>query len=208
MAKINAFRLQKGWIEVICGPMFSGKSEELLRRIGLLKYSEVGFMLFTPVTDTRSGPKRAKSRDGRIIESIVVPNSRAIIDEINKGPEDVQVIAIDEAQFFDDDLPEVCNYLANNGYIVAVAGLDKDSWGRPFDSMMKLLVYAEYVTKLNAICTNCGASASYTSHIRPRPKEARIMVGDKNEYTAHCRHCHIQAKMNYYNLPKVKKPKN
>ncbi len=107
--------------------MFSGKSEELLRRVGLLKYSEVGYMLFTPITDTRSGTKKAKSRDGRTIESITVVNSRSIIDEINKNTQEIQVIAIDEGQFFDEELPEVCNYLANNGYIVMVAGLDMDS---------------------------------------------------------------------------------
>lgn len=207
MAKINAFRSQRGWIEVICGPMFSGKSEELLRRIGLLKFAEVQFLLFTPTTDTRSGAKKAMSRDGRIIESIPVQNSREIIEQINASNVEAQVIAIDEAQFFDDELPEVCNYLANNEYIVMVAGLDKDSWGRPFNPMMKLLAYAEEVTKLKAVCTNCGASASFTGHIRPRPLDARIMVGDKNEYTAHCRHCHSQSKLNYFNFPKVKKPK-
>lgn len=207
MAKINAFRSQRGWIEVICGPMFSGKSEELLRRVGLLKFAEVKYLLFTPITDTRSGSKKAKSRDGRIIESIAVNKSRDIIGEINKCSDDVQVIAIDEAQFFDDELPEVCNYLANNEYVVIVAGLDMDSWGRPFTPMMKLLVYAEHVTKLKAICTNCGASASFTGHIKPRPLDAQIMVGDKEEYTAHCRHCHSQAKMNYNNFPKVKKAK-
>lgn len=207
MAKINAFRSQRGWIEVICGPMFSGKSEELLRRIGLLKFAEVKFILFTPTTDTRSGTKKARSRDGRIIESIAVQSSRQIIDEINKSTDDIQVIAIDEAQFFDEELPEVCNYLANNEYIVMVAGLDMDSWGRPFNTMMKLLVYAEEVTKLKAICTNCGASASFTGHIRPRPMDAQILVGDKNEYTAHCRHCHSQSKLNFYNFPKVKKAK-
>ncbi|XQP54935.1 MAG: thymidine kinase [Mycoplasmoidaceae bacterium] len=207
MAKINAFRSQRGWIEVICGPMFSGKSEELLRRIGLLKFAEVKYLLFSPVTDTRSGPKQAKSRDGRIIQSIAVNNSREIITKINEANDDVQVIAIDEAQFFDEELPEVCNYLANNDYIVMVAGLDKDSWGRPFGPMMKLLVYAEEVTKLKAICTNCGATASYTAHINPRPMDSQILVGDKNEYTAHCRHCHSQSKLNYNNFPKIKKAK-
>lgn len=207
MAKINAFRTQKGWIEVICGPMFSGKSEELLRRINLLQYSEVKYLLFTPVADTRTGARKAKSRDGRIIESIPVTNSREIIDHVNKASDDVQVIAIDEAQFFDEELPEVCNYLANNDYIVIAAGLDMDSWGRPFAPMMKLLVYAEKVTKLKAVCSNCGAAASFTGHIKPRPMDSQILVGDKNEYTAHCRHCHQQSKLNYFNFPKVKKAK-
>lgn len=206
MSKINAFRTQRGWIEVICGPMFSGKSEELLRRINLLKYSEVKYLLFTPTKDTRSG-ERATSRDGRTIESIAVHSSREIIDWVNKSSNDVQVIAIDEAQFFDEELPEVCNYLANNDYIVIVAGLDMDSFGRPFKPMMKLLIYAEQITKLKAVCTNCGASASYSAHTKPRPLDAQILVGDKNEYTAHCRHCHQQSRMNPNNFPKVRKAK-
>lgn len=207
MAKINAFRSQRGWIEVICGPMFSGKSEELLRRVGLLKFAEVKYLLFSPATDTRSGPKKARSRDGRVIEAITVNNARDIINKVNECPDYIQVIAIDEAQFFDDELPEVCNYLANNEYIVVVAGLDMDSWGRPFTSMMKLLVYAEKVTKLKAICTNCGATASYTGHINPRPMDEKIFVGDKSEYAALCRHCHNQSKLNYNDFPKVKKAK-
>lgn len=207
MSKINAFRTQKGWIEVICGPMFSGKSEELLRRIGLLKYSEVQYLLFTPTIDTRSGEKKAKSRDGRTIESISVHNAREIIDYVNNASDDLQVVAVDEAQFFDEELAEVCNYLANNDYIVIVAGLDMDSWGRPFKSMMKLLIYAEQVTKLKAVCTNCGASASYTAHNKPRPLDSPILVGDKNEYTAHCRHCHQQSRLNPNNFPKVRKAK-
>lgn len=207
MAKINAFRTQKGWIEVICGPMFSGKSEELLRRIGLLKYSEVKYLLFTPVADTRSGEKKAKSRDGRVIESIAVNKSVEIINHVNNSNGDVQVIAIDEAQFFDDELPEVCNYLANNDYIVIAAGLDMDSWGRPFKPMEKLLVYAEKVTKLKAVCTNCGAVASFTAHLHPRSLDEQILVGDKNAYTALCRHCHNQSKQNPNNYPIIKKAK-
>ncbi|MCQ2747818.1 MAG: thymidine kinase [Mycoplasmoidaceae bacterium] len=187
--------------------MFSGKSEELLRRIGLLKFSEVKYLLFTPAADTRSGQKIARSRDGRKIESITVKNSREIIEHVNNGSDDVQVIAIDEAQFFDNELPEVCNYLANNDYIVIAAGLDMDSFGRPFEPMMKLLVYAEQITKLKAVCTNCGASASYSAHTKPRPVDAQILVGDTNEYTALCRHCHQQAKLNPNNFPKVKKAK-
>jgi len=207
MAKINAFRTQKGWIEVICGPMFSGKSEELLRRINLLQFSEVKYLLFTPAIDTRTGAKKAKSRDGRTIDAITVHKSVDIIEHINNSSPDVQVIAIDEAQFFDDELPEVCHYLANNEYIVIVAGLDMDSFGRPFTPMMKLLIYAEQVTKLKAVCTNCGASASFTDHINPRPQDTQIMVGDKNEYTARCRHCHSYASLNPNNFPKVRKAK-
>ena len=208
MSKINAFRVQTGWIEVICGPMFSGKSEELLRRINLLQYSEVKFLLFTPDTDTRTGAKKARSRDGRVIDAVTVSRSREIINFINDNPDNLQVIAIDEAQFFDDELPEVCNYLANHGYIVIVAGLDMDSFERPFVSMMKLLVYAEYVTKLKAVCTNCGASASYTDSTKTRDRSVQVMVGDKKEYVARCRRCHSECNANPNNFPKLKKPNN
>lgn len=205
MAKINAFRTQKGWIEVICGPMFSGKSEELLRRLNLLQYSEVEYLLFTPDTDTRTGAKKAKSRDGREIASITVSHSREIIDHINDHEGNVQVIGIDEAQFYDDELPEVCDYLANNGYIVIAAGLDMDSWKRPFFPVMKLLAYAERVTKLKAVCTNCGAQASFSDSTKTRDKSSQILVGDKNEYVARCRRCHSEVDANPLNFPKIKK---
>ena len=205
MAKINAFRTQKGWIEVICGPMFSGKSEELLRRINLLQYSEVQYLLFTPDTDTRTGAKKAKSRDGRTIDAVTVGRSREIINVINDYPKNLQVVAIDEAQFFDDELPEVCTYLANHGYIVIAAGLDMDSFNRPFPSMMKLLIYAEQVTKLKAVCTNCGAQASFTDTTKTRDRSVQVMVGDKNEYVARCRRCHSECDANPNNFPKLKK---
>jgi len=205
MAKINAFRTQKGWIEVICGPMFSGKSEELLRRINLLQYSEVKYLLFTPNTDTRTGTKKAKSRDGRVIEAVTVGSSRDIINVINDYKDSIQVVGIDEAQFFDDELPDVCNYLANNGYIVIAAGLDMDSFMRPFAPVMRLLVYAEQVTKLKAVCTNCGASASFTDNAITRDKSEPILVGDKNEYMARCRRCHSECDANPLNFPKIKK---
>lgn len=205
MPKINAFNIQRGWIEVICGPMFSGKSEELLRRINLLKYSEVEYLVFTPSTDTRSGAKIAKSRDGRIISTITVYQSREIIDHINKSNKHIQLIAIDEAQFFDDELCDVCNHLANNGYIVMVAGLDMDSFGKPFDQIAKLLATAERVTKLKAICMECGANAAFSDHVGKRDAKNNIMVGDKKEYSAKCRKCHSHLRERTAYLPKVKK---
>ena len=205
MPKINAFKTQKGWIEVICGPMFSGKSEELLRRINLLKYSDVKYILFTPDKDTRTGSRKAKSRDGRVIEAITVASSRDIINVINDNTYPIQVVGIDEAQFFDEELPDVCQYLANNGYIVIAAGLDMDSFQRPFNNVMRLLVYAEQVTKLKAICTNCGAAAAFSDTVVTRDKSQQIMVGDKNEYMARCRNCHSERNANPLNLPKVKR---
>ena len=205
MSKINALKTLNGWIEVICGPMFSGKSEELLRRVNLLKYAEVKYLLFTPCIDTRSGKHKAKSRDGRVIDSISINKSRDIITEINKTNDVIQVIGIDECQFFDSELPDVCNYLANNGYIIIAAGLDMDGFGRPFKIMMKLLIYAEKVTKLKAVCTHCGASASLTDTTIAKDEFTQIKIGDKNEYSARCRRCHQNNCFNPYKFPKVKK---
>lgn len=205
MSKINAFNIQRGWIEVICGPMFSGKSEELLRRINLLKYSEVEYVVFTPTKDTRSGEKIAKSRDGRTIVTISINDSLEMIDYINKSIKSIQVIAIDEAQFFDNKLADVCNHLANNGYIVLVAGLDMDSFGAPFEQMARLLASAERVTKLKAICTQCGANATFTDHNDERDINDNIMVGDKNEYSARCRRCHSHIRDILPNMPEVRK---
>lgn len=205
MSKINAFNIQRGWIEVISGPMFSGKSEELLRRINLLKYSEVEYVVFTPTKDTRSGEKIAKSRDGRTIATISVTDSLEMIDYINKSIKSIQVIAIDEAQFFDNKLADVCNHLANNGYIVLVAGLDMDSFGAPFEQMSRLLASAERVTKLKAICTECGANATFSDHFDKRDVKNNIIVGDKNEYTARCRKCHRHLRDRTKHLPEVRK---
>ena len=212
MSKINAFTKQKGWIEVICGPMFAGKSEELLRRVNLLKYADVKYLLFKPLVDTRT-PKVVKSRDGRNQNAITVEKARDIIDHINSKVDNYQVIAIDEVQFFDDEIAEVCTYLANNKYIVIVAGLDSDFAGEPFKSTMKLLAYAEVVTKLSAICTNCGAPASMTEKISKNRVAAdymsdKIEVGDSELYAARCRHCHdVSNKPDYHNFKKIKKAK-
>ncbi|MBQ6970352.1 thymidine kinase [bacterium] len=200
MAKVNAFGRQKGWIEVICGPMFAGKSEELLRRINLLKYSEAKYLLFTPTKDTRSGGKRAKSRDGREFTSISVEKAIDIIGHVNKASEIVQVVAIDEAQFFDEELCNVCNYLANNNYIVLVAGLDMDFDGNPFKTMTNIITVAEKVTKLKAICMTCGAEASFSERLKSAQKKQggrdQIMIGDIESYEARCRHCHTLSKAN------------
>lgn len=211
MAKINAFGRQKGWIEVICGPMFAGKSEELLRRLNLLKFSEAKYLLFTPVKDTRSGNKKAKSRDGREFVSIAVEKSVDIIDYVNKATEIIQVVAIDEAQFFDLELCNVCNYLANNNYIVLVAGLDMDFDGNPFQTMANIITSAEKVTKLKAICMICGAEASFSERLKSAQKKEggqdQIMIGDIESYEARCRHCHTLSKRNPWNYPKLKKAK-
>lgn len=192
MAKLNSFNIQKGWIEVICGPMFAGKSEELLRKLNRLKYCDAHYLLFTPKIDTRS-TKYAKSRDGRKISSIIVSNSIEIIKHLKKEKRKINIVAIDEVQFFDKNLPAVCNYLANKKYIVIAAGLDMDFNGKPFPTMMELLVTAEKITKLKAICSICGAEASFTERTNVNSKK-KIIIGDKKIYSARCRHCHSLSK--------------
>ncbi len=193
MAKLNAFNRQKGWIEVICGPMFAGKSEELLRKMNRLKYAEVDYLIFKPVIDTRT-KNSVKSRDGRELKAINVKNSTDIIKHIKELKEKPQVIAIDEIQFFDDELPQVCNYLANHGFIIYAAGLDTDFRGVPFKNTASLLATAENVIKLTAICTECGAPATRTQKLingKPAPFDSpRIVVGNVETYTARCRHHH------------------
>lgn len=194
--KLNAFHKAKGWIEVICGPMFAGKSEELLRRLNRLKYADINYVVFKPITDTRSN-KLAKSRDGRKIKAIEIKNCSEIYDylkfqESKKIKYDV--IAIDEAQFLDSSLGEVCNELANKNYVLYVAGLDLDFRGIPFESMTKLLAYADTVTKLTAICTVCGGEANRTQRmINNQPAsihDPTVQIGDSESYEARCRHHH------------------
>ena len=192
MSKINSFNAKKGQIEVICGPMFSGKTEELLRRLNQLKYYDAHYLLFTPKIDTRS-PKYARSRNGRKLSSITISNSMEIIKYIKKIKKKVDVIAIDEAQFFDNNLSSICNRLANENYLVIVSGLDMDFNGKPFPAMKELLITAEKVFKLKAICSVCGAKASFTERTNINSKK-QIVIGDKKIYFARCRHCHSLSK--------------
>ncbi len=194
MPKLNTFNRQKGWIEVICGPMFAGKSEELLRKMNRLKYAEADYLIFKPIIDTRT-KNTIKSRDGRELKAINVKSSWDIIDYVNKKAKiKPQVIAIDEIQFFDDELPQVCNYLADNGFIIYAAGLDSDFRGVPFKNTASLLATAENVIKLTAICTVCGAPATRTQKLidgKPASFDSpRIVVGNVETYTARCRHHH------------------
>ena len=193
--KTNAFYGQKGILEVICGPMFAGKSEELLRRINRFKYADVKYLIFKPKTDTRSEAK-AKSRDGRSIDAIEVDCAMDIYEYIlNLSRKDnVDAIAIDEAQFFDEGLGKVANNLANMGYYVYVAGLDLDFKAQPFPAMNTCLAYADHVTKLKGVCVICGAPATRSQRlINGRPADSSsptVMVGDSETYEARCRHCH------------------
>lgn len=194
MAKANVFRKPKGWIELICGPMFAGKSEELWRKLNRLQYAEIKYILFKPVIDTRNNEGLA-SRDGHKIKAINIKHSSEIIQHIKKMKTKPSVVAIDEAQFFDEQFADVCQYLADNKFNVYVAGLDTDFKGEPFKSILKVMAYAEKIIKLNAICTVCGAPATRTQRlINDKPanyNDPIIKVGDRESYEARCRMHHI-----------------
>ncbi|GHU32156.1 thymidine kinase [Bacilli bacterium] len=195
MAKKNAFNPPRGSIEVICGPMFAGKSEELLRRLNRLQYADVDYLLFKPYVDTRT-IGTAKSRDGRQQRAVTVHHSREIVTilEQNKN-KNVAVVAVDEAQFFDEQLGDVCESLANQGHLIYVAGLDLDFRGVPFRSMLNVLAYADKVTKLTAICTECGAPGTRTQRMidgKPASYHSPIVkIGNVENYSARCREHHV-----------------
>ena len=172
---------QSGWIEVICGSMFSGKTEELIRRIKRAQFADKKIGIFKPVIDKRYDDQMITSHDSNQIPSITVTTAA----NIPLLASDCQVIGIDEAQFFDDKIVEVCNNLANHGTRVIIAGLDMDYQGNPFGSMPALMATAEYVTKVHAICAQTGNLASY-SH-RKSDIEDLILLGEKNEYEPLCR---------------------
>lgn len=173
-----------GSIEVICGSMFSGKTEELLRRLKRAQIARLNIEIFKPRTDTRYDETAVVSHDLNSIESIPVENSTAIL--LLKA--DTQVVGIDEAQFFDDNLPEVCNKLAQKGIRVIVAGLDMDFQGKPFGPVPALMAIAELVTKVNAVCVRCGSPAVYS--YRTVPNANRVLLGEKDSYEPRCRHCY------------------
>ena len=158
--------------------MFSGKTEELIRRLKRLKYANQSYKVFKPEIDTRNKKNIIKSHGKIEIKAKTVTSAKEIIDLSNN----VDVIGVDEAQFFSEDLVDVCNTLANGGTRVIVAGLDMDYKGRPFGPMPNLMAIAEYVTKLHAICTKTGKMANYTS--RKVDNKNLIMVGDKDKYEA------------------------
>ena len=194
MAKANVFRNPKGWIELICGPMFAGKSEELWRKLNRLQYADIKYVLFKPLTDTRDKSELV-SRDGHKINAISIKNSMEIVKYIKRLKYKPTVVAIDEAQFFDHQLPEVCQYLADHKFNVYVAGLDSDFRGEPFKAILKIMAYAERIIKLNAICTVCGAPATRTQRIINNKSASYddpiIKVGDSESYEARCRMHHI-----------------
>lgn len=173
-----------GWIEVICGSMFSGKTEELIRRLKRVEFAQQKLALFKPAIDDRFHGENVVSHVGNSFTGIPVKHSSEILKLWKKE----RIIGIDEAQFFDSDLPSVCNELANNGVRVIVAGLDMDFLGNPFGPIPALLAMAEYVTKVHAICVSCGNLAQY-SHRTTDAKE-QLLVGAVDSYEPLCRSCY------------------
>ena len=183
----TANNVKKGWIEVICGSMFSGKTEELIRRLKRAKIAKQKVEIFKPKTDTRYDEINIVSHDSNIIHSTPVPVSSNIL----LLTQYVDVIGIDEAQFFDDELPNVCTILANSGSRVIIAGLDIDYLGKPFGPMPKLLAIADYVTKVHAICMHCGDLAHHS--FRTVADNALIVLGEQESYIPLCRSCFNKA---------------
>jgi thymidine kinase len=180
-----------GWIEVVCGSMFSGKTEELIRRVRRARIAKQKVQVFKPALDSRYHAQKVSSHNGLHWEAVPVGNAREILDLLD---EQTTVIAVDEAQFFDWELSVVCNELAERGLRIIVAGLDMDFRGEPFGPMPLLMAEAEEVTKLQAICVVCGAPASRTQRLIDDQPAAYddpiILVGGSESYDARCRACH------------------
>lgn len=174
---------RRGWIEVICGSMFSGKTEELIRRLKRVEIAHLKAEIFKPVIDVRYDEVKIVSHDENKVHSTPVSNSQTIL----MLAQDVDVVGIDEAQFFDDQITMVCEKLALKGIRVIVAGLDMDYSGKPFGQMPNLLAIADYITKLHAICMKCGniANVSY----RKVSGGAQVLLGEKDIYEPRCRVC-------------------
>ena len=185
----NQYR--EGWIEVVCGCMFAGKTEELIRRINVLSFAKKKIIVFKPKIDNRYSENEIVSHAGMHIPCIVVGNALEILEHVQ---DDSEVVAIDEVQFFDKNIVDVCEYLADKGLRVMVAGLDKDFRGEPFGVLPELLTRAEFVTKLTAVCAKCGAKSTRTQRLvdgKPASFEDPIvLVGAVDHYEPRCRHCH------------------
>lgn len=178
---------RRGRIEVICGSMFSGKTEELIRRLKRAKFAHQRVEIFKPAIDTRYSEEEVVSHDSNSIASTPIDSSASIV----LFSSDIDVVGIDEAQFFDEGLVDVCNQLANNGIRVIIAGLDMDFRGIPFGPMPNLCAIADEVTKVHAICVKCG-NLAYVSH-RTTNNEKRVLLGEKDTYEPLCRECYRKA---------------
>ena len=173
----------KGWIEVICGSMFSGKTEELIRRMKRAQFANLKVEIFKPSIDVRYSEEEVVSHDANAIQSTPVESAQNILLMAS----DVDVVGIDEAQFFDAGIVDVCRELANSGIRVIVAGLDMDYMGKPFGPMPALMATAEYVTKVHALCVRCGDLAHHSHRLTAEDKQ--VLLGAHDTYQPICRHC-------------------
>ena len=200
----NQYR--EGWLEVICGCMFAGKTEELIRRINVLSYARKNILVFKPKIDDRYSTTEIASHAGSKVPCIVISEAKEILNHVNY---DTDVVAIDEVQFFDEDVVDICEYLADSGLRVMVAGLDKDFRGEPFGVLPDLLTRAEFVTKLTAVCAKCGAPATRTQRIingiPASFNDPIVLVGAKEAYEPRCRHCHeiVEKPIKFENQKKI-----
>ncbi|MCI4670895.1 MAG: thymidine kinase [Bacteroidia bacterium] len=183
--EFNSTPPQSGWIEVVCGSMFSGKTEELIRRMRRAQIANQSVEIFKPAVDTRYSEDQIVSHNQNSIPSTPVSSSQQILLLAST----VDVVGIDEAQFFDMGIVEVVEELANNGVRVIVAGLDMDFSGQPFGPMPALLARAEFVTKVHAICQVCGALANYS--YRLSDSQSQLLLGEKEAYEPRCRNCYL-----------------
>ena len=182
--EINNF----GCIEVICGNMFSGKTEELIRRLRRAKIAKLNVKIFKPKVDNRYDEDNIVSHNQLKLKSFVVDSTAAIYELAN----DADVIGIDEAQFFDDDIIDVTKNLSSKGKRVIVAGLDTDFKGKPFGPMPQLMCESDFLDKLQAICVKCGNPASYTQRLSK--DDSQVVIGETDIYEARCRHCYMEPK--------------
>lgn len=184
-ANLMVMSKTSGTIELICGPMFSGKSEELIRRVNRVVISKQPVQVFKPILDTRSKKEEISTHEGKFFRAIPILNSTQLIEKINH---EITTVAIDEAQFFDEGLVSIVEALADKGHRVILAGLDQDYLGEPFGVMSLLLAKAEFVTKLQAVCMQCGGLGTRTQRLVN--SSDRVLVGASDLYEARCRKCH------------------
>ncbi len=181
--------VSEGYLEIICGPMFSGKTEELLRILNRLKYAKVNYLIFKPILDSRS-KDCIYSRNGLSEPAIEIKSSAEILEHIKNYEKNIEVIAIDEAQFLDQEIIDVCLTLESFGFHVIVSGLDKNFKGEPFGYIAQLMIYANKIRKLTAICTQCGSEADYSQRLingKPANYDSElILIGDSENYEARC----------------------
>jgi thymidine kinase len=187
LENIANMQRRKGWIEVVCGSMFSGKTEELIRRLKRAKIAKQRVEIFKPAIDKRYDDISVVSHDSNSIISTPVENASSILLLANE----VDVVGIDEAQFMDMEIIDVCNQLANKGIRVIVAGLDMDFLGKPFGPMPALMSIAEYITKVHAVCVQCGNLANHSHRITL--EKNLVLLGEKDSYEPLCRDCFVES---------------